>query len=364
MPAAIILVGVALTNFLAYQQVTEELVIERDQDLTRLSAGQLATEMKEFMDLLSNIALSLGISPNQQSILNDASGRLVIFDGGVVVLDNFGVVVAAEPERPRLLGRDWSNKSHFRQMVRSPNPVFSNVLADGPQGAEVIVIAVPIASEQGGFLGSVSGMFLASPRSTNASYGQIVRLRLGATGSGYLVEGNGRVVYYSDIAHIGTDFSTQPVVQQALAGQTGATRTQDFEGAEILAGFSPVPGTPWGLITEESWVELTSGSRGCQQFLSLLLLLGVTVPILFVIIGLRRVMRPVDDLIDASKEVASGNFDQTITARSGDEIDELANEFNLMADQLQESYEHLERRVADRTRELRESEERFRTVVD
>ena len=37
-PATIILVIVALTSLYAYQQLTENLVIERDQDLTRLSA--------------------------------------------------------------------------------------------------------------------------------------------------------------------------------------------------------------------------------------------------------------------------------------------------------------------------------------
>ena len=367
-PTAIILVGVALTNFFAYQQVTEELVIERDQDLSRLSAGRLATEIKQFTDVLSNLAFSLGIWHNQpsiqESILNDARGQLVVFDAGVVVLDNFGVVVAAEPERPELLGENWSNRSHFRQMVRSPNPAFSNVLTDGPQGAEVIVIAVPIAGARGEFLGSVSGMFHLSPRSTNAFYGQIVRLRLGATGSSYLVDGNGRVVYHSDTARIGADFSTQSVVQQVLAGQAGAIRTQDSEGEDIVAGFSPVPGTPWGLITEESWAELTSGGRGFQRFLGLLLILGVVVPILFVIIGLKRVMRPIDDLIRGAKEVARGNFNQTITARSGDEIEELANEFNLMADQLRQSYDQLEQRVEERTRELRESEGRHRTLFE
>ena len=42
-PTAIILVAVALVNFNSYQNVTEELVIERDRDLTQLWAGQLAT---------------------------------------------------------------------------------------------------------------------------------------------------------------------------------------------------------------------------------------------------------------------------------------------------------------------------------
>ena len=40
-PTTIILVAVALVTFTAYQQVTEDLVIERNQELTRLSAVEL-----------------------------------------------------------------------------------------------------------------------------------------------------------------------------------------------------------------------------------------------------------------------------------------------------------------------------------
>ena len=43
----------------------------------------------------------------------------------------------------------------------------------------------------------------------------------------------------------------------------------------------------------------------------------------------------------ANKEVASGNFEQIIEVRSGDAIEELANEFKLIAEQLKASYEDL-----------------------
>nr|NIO70993.1 hypothetical protein [Anaerolineae bacterium] len=39
-PTMIILVAVAVVIFYAYQQVTEDLVLERNQELTRLTAGQ------------------------------------------------------------------------------------------------------------------------------------------------------------------------------------------------------------------------------------------------------------------------------------------------------------------------------------
>ena len=355
-PTAIILLAVALVTYYAYQQVTEELVFERDQDLTRLSARQVATELTAYSDILTTIARTADIYQNnaadQQTALKQAGNRLVVFDGGVLILNTFGTVVAAEPERPNILGQDWSNRAYFRQMVRSPGLVFSNIVADGPDGMDVIVMAVPIIGEQGEFLGTMVGMFRVGATTVSAFYGTIVKLRIGESGSTYLVDNNGRVIYHSDADYIGRDFSEQTMVQQVLAGETGAIRTRDFDGQDIVAGFSPVPGMPWGLVTEESWATLTSGSRGYQIFLILLLVLGVLVPALVVAFGVRRITNPITELTSAAQAVAEGDFGQTITAATGDEIEDLAQHFNQMSAQLQKSYAHLERMVAERTNEL------------
>jgi signal transduction histidine kinase len=132
----------------------------------------------------------------------------------------------------------------------------------------------------------------------------------------------------------------------------GAYRTQDFEGQEIVASFAPVPGTPWGLVMEESWASLTDSSRRYGQLLFLLLGMGVVVPTVIVTVGVRRITQPIADLIRAAQEIASGHFGQRISATTGDELEDMAEQFNLMAAQLQGSYAHLERKVADRTKEL------------
>ena len=366
-PTAIILIAVGLVNFYSYQDVTEELVIERDQSVTRLSASQLATELEDYTGLLSVIARSANLvgvdTAALRSALRRSSGGLAAFDGGVLVLDTFGTVVVTEPDQPELLGQDLSDRSYFRQIVRFPAPIFSNILTDESQGGEIIAVAVPILGDQGEFSGLVVGRFRLGATAASAFYGGIVRLRIGQSGSTYLVDESGRVIYHSDIDRIGADFSAQPVVLQVLGGQGGAIRTRNFDGEDIVAGFAPVPGTSWGLVTEESWASLTSSSQGYQRFLLLLLALGAAVPTLFVIVGLKRIMRPVEELIGAAREVARGNFSQTIAAGSGDEIGELARQFNIMADALKESYAELEQRVAERTRELNVSEERLRTVV-
>jgi len=360
-PTAIILLSVALVNFYAYQQVTGELVIERDQDLTRLSAGQLRTELTEYVNLLDSVARTTANYRNdpaaQRDVLKQASNRLVVFDAGVLLLDTFGTVVAAEPERIGLVGQAWSDRSYYRQMIHAqtlgaPAPIFSDIVTDGPGGIEVVVVSVPINGEQGEFFGILAGMFRVSETSVSTVYGDIAKLRIAESGSTYLVDGRGRVIYHSDADRIGEDFFTQAVVQQALSGQVGAIRTSSPEGQDIVAAFAPVPGTSWGLVTQESWSALTSGSRGYQQFLVLLLVLGVAAPALVVAVAVRQMTRPIADLIGAAQAVARGSFGQTITAQTGDEIEELAEQFNLMSAQLQASYANLEQRVADRTQEL------------
>jgi nitrate/nitrite-specific signal transduction histidine kinase len=355
-PTLAILAGVALFTFISYQRVTEDLVLTRNQELTRLSASQLAGELRTYTDLLSEIAVTTDLrqatSAQQAEVLQRFSNRLVVFDGGVVVLDTFGTLTAALPARPDDLDQDWSDREYYQRILRLPRPVYADILPDGPQGAEVIVAAAPISGDQGELLGVLAGMFRMGAREVSSFYGGIIKQRIGENGDIYIVDNRGRVIYHQNSDQFGEDLSHFSVVEQVLSGQSGAIRTSDTQGQRIVAGYAPIPGTGWGLIHEESWRTITQGSRPYQQLLVLLLVLGVIVPILVVAFGVRRIMEPIDKLITGAQEVARGNFNQTVAASTGDQIEELAHQFNLMAGQLQASYAQLEQRVADRTQEL------------
>lgn len=257
-PTGIILLAVALFNFYAYQRVTEELVIERDNDLTRLTAGQLSMEVSGYVDIVS------------------------------------------------VLVRAWD--------IYKNDPTAQRIVSD-------------LVSD-------------------------VVNLRTGETGRAYLVDSSGRVIYHSDAAYIGEDFSTLVAVREAVSGKSGAMRTHDLEGRAIVVSYAPIRDTPWSLVAEASWAEAIRPSQGYRGLLVLLLTLGVAVPTLVVAVGVRWITRPIAELTSAAQEVARGNFDQRINVATGDELEELAEQFNLMAAQLHESYAHLESRVADRTKQL------------
>ena len=355
-PTTIILLAVALVTFDAYRRVAEDQVISRNRELTRLSAGQLAADLTEYSDLLTSLARTVDIHggdpSTQRDALHRAANRLVVFDAGVVILNSYGMVIAAEPDRPALLGKYWSDRDYFKQLLHSVGPTYSDVVPDGPNDTDVIVVAVPITGNLGEFRGAMAGMFQLGVPSVSSFYGGIVKLRIGESSKTYLVDSNRRIFYHSDINRIGEQLPPTGIAQRLMAMNVGEYRFEDADGKDVIASYSPVRGTPWVLVSEESWSTLMSSSEGHRQFLLFLLALGVVFPALVVTAGVTKITGPIARLIDGAKEVAGGRFGQTIEVSTGDELEELAKQFNIMSAQLRESYTDLERKVEYRTREL------------
>jgi nitrate/nitrite-specific signal transduction histidine kinase len=355
-PSTIILFLVAVSIYYAYQSVTEDLVTGRNEQLTQLSAGQLSASLDTYIDTLTNLTrtaeLYSGDPAQQTGAIQRAANQLLVFDGGVLVLDPSGIVAAASPDRQALLGQDWSDYSFYHQIIRSGAPVFSDVISGSQGDLNVIAAAVPILDAAGQFQGTLVGMFQVGASSYSAFYASVIKLRLGTAGNTYLVDGTGQVVYHPEASRIGSNLQDQPAVQRVLRRQAGNLRTQDLDGRAILATYAPVPGTPWGLINEEGWSNLLLSSRGYGQFLYLLLALGVVIPTIVVAYGVKQITDPVSKLIEGAQEIAEGKYGQKITVQTGDELEELVTQFNRMSSQLQESYARLEQRVAARTKEL------------
>jgi signal transduction histidine kinase len=330
-PTAIILVSVGLVSVYAYQRVTETLVMDRDRELTRLSATLLASELTAYTDPW-------------------AAEYLAIFDG-VVVFGPDGTILTAELERYEGWRPDWFEQVFGRYSPTDEKPVFSNVVVDGLQGEKMVVVVLPMADESDQ-LGGIAGFFHLDRSVGNSLFQSIERLRRRESNCLYLVDGTGRVIYHPDVERIGHDVSDQLAVQRVLQGEVAALRTRGVDGEEIVASFAPVPGTSWALVAEESWAALTQSSQRFGRFLLSLLALGVIVPTLIVTTGVRRITEPITDLISAAQRMAKGDFGRRIDASTGDELEELAEQFNRMAAQLEASYAHLERKVADRSREL------------
>ncbi len=355
-PTVIILSAVALVSIAAYQRGAEALVLQRNREVARLLAGQIDAELAKLAATLTQVSRTSdvydGVPSRQRSALKQAAERLAVFDAGVIILDKYGVISASEPERADIAAQDWSARSSFRSLVRSTAAHWSDISNDGPLATPVVAVAVPISGSRGEFVGAMLGLLSVRPRADTTLHALLSDLLTGIGAAVLLVDSSGVVLYHSDPQQVGADFAHVEAVRAVMKGRGDALRTHDVTGRDIVAAFSPVGQTAWGLVAEESWDALTSPSQGYQRFLLFLLSLGVAIPSLVVAVGVQRISRPISDLIIASRAVAGGSFGFTITANTGDEIEELARQFNIMSAELAQSYADLERRVADRTRDL------------
>ena len=66
----------------------------------------------------------------------------------------------------------------------------------------------------------------------------------------------------------------------------------------------------------------------------------------------RIISRPINLLRYGSQRIGKGELDYRLNIKTGDELEQLADEFNLMSERLEVSYNTLEQKVADRTESL------------
>lgn len=328
-PTALILVLAALVSLYAYQRVTESLVLEKGRGMAELSADLVAADLAAYTDPLSERFLA-------------------VFDS-VIAFGPSGTTFSADLE-PGIANPAWL--SGVLAQAPGSKAAYSNVVVDGTGGEKMIVAIIPSLGADGKPVSGLAGLFRLAPARQSPLFVSMEGLRKGTGHSLYLVDARGQVIYHSNADLIGQQLAAQAAVQKALRGAVGALRTRDLAGEPIVASFAPVPGTTWTLVSEESWVTLSAASRQYGRFSLLLLALAVVVPTIIVAVGVRRITRPIRDLSRAARRVAEGKFDQRIVAPAGNELEELVEQFNLMAGQLQESYAHLEQKVAGRTREL------------
>lgn len=276
-PTVAILAAVAVLTFLSYEGKLEDEIEARNRERTYQAASRLREEVLKFSENLVSLARTLAIYEDypvgQRSALQDARRRLASFDGGVILLDSRGQVMGAEPGRPEIFRQDWSDRLFFRRLLGGEGVVVSDALADGPGGSQVVVVAVPITSHRGDFLGALAGMFRLGEPTISAFYASLVRLRIGEQGTAILVDSSGQVIYHPEADQIGTQFEDPDLLGRVLAGQIDA-----YRDGERVVGIAPVPGTPWGLVTEDEWASLTTASRSYQRLLLGLLILGIILP--------------------------------------------------------------------------------------
>jgi signal transduction histidine kinase len=186
----------------------------------------------------------------------------------------------------------------------------------------------------------------------------VSRIQIGQAGLAYVVNSAGTLIAHPDISLVlqKTDLSRLPQVVAFVnnAGE-GAPIAHNIKGEEVLTAHARIPTLNWAVFVELPLAEAFAPLYGSLKRTGLLLLGGLVLSILASVYLARRMVTPIRALQRGAAHIGAGQLDERIVVRTGDELEALADQFNKMAGDLKESYTGLERKVDERTAELKES---------
>ncbi len=238
-------------------------------------------------------------------------------------------------------GRDLSQEDFFRQ-VKSGKPYRSQV----SYGNELsITVAMAVGPEAAGItVAQINLEFL---------FNDVKNITVGQAGTTYAVDAAGMLIAHPNLNLVlkKTNLAGLPQVQAARQKKT-VTQARDLNGETVLSTYSEIPLLGWLVFVEQPKAQAYAGVYQSLRRLGFLLLFGIILAIVSSMIVVHKMMVPILAIKEGATRIGSGSLEQRIEVKTGDELEELAEQFNRMASQLRDSYANLEQKIELRTREL------------
>ncbi len=320
-------IGAASRIEMYLRQVTQQLQYAA---LPQMGAGDLELRRVEFLKLLRQVPEVTDVA------LIGADGREQVAESrlGMSQLSS-GKDRSAEPAfKQARRGQPWYGPVYFR---KETEPYMTVAVRSGGEGSPVTVAELNLK-----FMWDV-----------------VSAIKIGARGKAYVVDADGYLVADPDIGLVLRKTQLGALAHvKALNGAAGAEpamSSHDLGGRRVLAAMAPIEPLGWRVFVEQPSTEVYARLNTSILWTGVLLLAGLAVSALAAGALARSMVRPIRTLDEGARRIGAGELEQRIVVRTGDELEGLADEFNRMSLQLRESYAGLERKVEQRTAELREA---------
>jgi len=283
-------------------------------------------------------------------------------------------------------GYDPRNRDWYKQAVLTGNLTWSDAPYVDASGYDLVMTCSKvIVSKYGNWV-------IGSDVAVTAINEDFLSQTLGGKGYSVLIDRNGNIISQPGLSGGSTQWneaftpvnafsSEEPglhaIVANMTAGKTGVGRAW-FNGTETYVAYAPVRAMNWSLAVSLPVAEVTgpmkktegriisativSGQQITDETTRLMTIFAalfviLIVAVFFISVSLARyITKPVETLKSGTRAIGKGDLDYRVTIRSGDEFEELANSFNMMAADLKTNIENLKLTTAQKERYTKELE--------
>jgi PAS domain S-box-containing protein len=182
----------------------------------------------------------------------------------------------------------------------------------------------------------------------------IENIQIGKDGYASIMDSTGTVIAHPDKNKFSqrVNISSLTPIKQALSGNPGTYIYHD-NGENYIGSVSIVNPTNWIILISQSEKEAFAPVNNIQFLLIVFIIIAIFLAIIMSFLSLQIALKPLSLFTKATKTIAEGNYTNIALPHSYKEINELGENYSLMAQAI-----HV------REKELKESEERYRLLFE
>ncbi|MCP9463852.1 MAG: ATP-binding protein [Nitrospira sp.] len=287
--------------------------------------------------------------------------------------DIHGIVVAALGEKPDFRHNQtrWWQGAYYKAVGRL---FIEDLHFDKRINAYVFTISVPVMDRlRYEVVGVLHRVIDAKEFFSPATHA----IRFGKTGHVMLIDSNGLVIScpilptgvpLSDSALIPLVTPLQPGWVQASSDGHGGHSTSVIGFAPLLETSRATNGSiengSWHTFVWQASEEIFAPIQHLFTWVTVFGAMGLLLLAALGYIAAGRIVTPVRQLMQAAQAIGRGELKTPIVIRSGDELEELAEEFNRMNQRLKEAFAGLTDQVELKTREVQELRQSTDHILD
>lgn len=307
----------------------ERWINERSGDLRTFAQN---TDASVLIDALNSPDNNSYTQKQIRDILHNYQKAFPLYDEIFIINSKTGIVdISTNRIRE---GRDKKDEAYFFDAIKANKIVISPVFYSAESGKNLLTFSAPVYDEWNEN-GKTIGVLVANIDLSNSLYPLLNnRIGLGKTGETLIVNKNAVAInelIYQQNATLQFQIAAEPAIF-ASQGKTGIVKSNDYRGSPVLAAYTYIPKTEWGVVCKQDLAELEAPTNEMGRKLFMLFILSGLIIIVIVYFVSKSISKPVVSMYRVAQKIGAGDFSARNIVKSNNELGSLAREFNTMAD--------------------------------
>jgi signal transduction histidine kinase len=343
-------------SIFTHQQI-EESTSELQLEIATTTARHIHSFIAHKIERLNDAAANMSVYPlgsNDQRIM---ALLLLKNDPNIMelaILDGEGTEKLKFSERQVYRTADLVTKRdspHFRQAVQGD--VYLGPVLTSARAEPYFIVALPVKSGPN----TVDGVLVAQIH-LKFLWDVVGESRFSRGGYAYLVDQNGVVIAHEDPSLVlkRRNVGDLPKIEQFLRHRspdpTPGQTALGLQGSPVLTTYARVPQLGWAVVVEQPLDLALLSVRNLERYAVLFNAVGLLAGFTLIVWISGRISKPILKLRSDIEIIRNGRLDHRTDVKTGDEIEELADEFNKMTRALEDSHANLEEKIRQRTQEM------------